>query len=312
MKLKKIITLSIFLILIPVIFAAVTRNIPSWNCPSGFNVVLTDGGAVNTYGAEETIGQTWNIQSSSHPYTLKDSDSGDGIKQIAFFGISPSEQILYTLKIPAGSYSIYGYYVLDSSGQKPIGTNSFIVHENTCIAGTEDDLDSDGYGKGCSCAGADCCDKAGDTGLGCSEANAPNMNPGKVEGNGVGENDGIDQDCNGCDFVDLDDDNYRKSGTGCGANDCNDGDATINPGKTESNCNGKNDNCVNEACLGTGTNGDCCPSTNVNDLSYYDTNCDCKIDICNPNFITKYLAGEIDPPLQMVIDAIPICAYSNP
>jgi len=309
MKLKKKIIIFMLFLLIPAIFAAVTRNIPSWNCPSGFNVRLTDGGAVSSYGAEETLGQTWDIAGSSPTYTLKDPDSGDGIQQIGFFGISPAEQITYTLKIPAGSYSVFGYYVLDSSGQKPIGTTNFIVHENTCIAGTEDDLDSDGRGPGCACPNTDCCDSGTENSMGCTlDINIrKSIYKGAQEDNAAGENDGIDQDCNGCDFVDLDNDGYRLSGTGCGANDCNDNNIAINPGVAESpslNCDGIDNDC---------SNGDCCPSTDEIDLTYYDQNCDGKVDNDKKNlFIQKFLAGIIDPALQLVIDNIPGSGYTNP
>ena len=266
--------------------------------------------------AEETIGETWAV-TSLPSHILKNPNPNDGIKQLGWFGISPSQDIYYYLTIPSsGSYSISGVYVLDAGSQMNTGTRDFVVHTNTCQAGTDEDKDGDNYGKGCACAGRDCCDSGNEPSLGCSVTNAPNMNPGKLEGNNAGENDQIDQNCDGCDFKDTDNDGYTDknylgiNGKVCG-NDCNDNDININPGKTEINCNGKNDNCFAEACPYSGANGDCCPPSDSNDYRYYDTNCDCRIDICN-NFIAKYLAGEIDPPLQMVIDAIPLCGYSNP
>jgi len=289
---KKIIFM--LLLLVPVAFAAVTRTVQdSWICP---------GENFNSFPA----------------YTLKDPDPNDEIKKIAWFGISPTKDIIYTLNIPSASLvnTITGVYVLDSGNEKPISPTGFIVHEDECRAGTEEDLDGDGYGKGCACADSDCCDSGDDiSSLGCTQERAFDINPGVTESNCEtndcnGENDGIDNDCDGCDFVDLDNDGYRKLGTGCGADDCDDSKNYVNPGQPEINCDDLDNNCLTEACLGTGTDGDCCPSTNPNNISYYDTDCDCEIDLCD-DIIPRYLAGT-DFPLDKIIEAIPICGYSNP
>ncbi len=303
MRLKKKLILIMFFILIPVIFAGVTRNVPSWNCPSGFIVTLTPSGAITSYGVEETLGQDWTV-SSSTPFKLKDPNPNDGIKQVAWFGISPSKNIIYTLVITPGSYEISGDYVLDSGGKKQTGIRNFIVREDTCIGGTEEDLDSDGYGPGCSCLGSDCND------------NDASINPGMTEIN----NNGVDEDCDGCIYIDIDGDGFPTT-SACGTVDCCDSGNensvgcsvanafNMNPGITENNLAGNNCDGIDNDC----SNGDCCPSTDQNDLSYYDQDCDGQVDGDKKLlFIQKFLAGVIDPPLQLVIDNILGSGYSNP
>ena len=98
-----------------------------------------------------------------------------------------------------------------------------------------EDRDLDGFGEGSGCAGPDCDDTD------------PQINPWASEVCG----DRIDQDCNGQDLtcpedcVDRDFDGFGQ-GEGCLGDDCNDRDATINPGAREvpddmidQDCNGR-------------------------------------------------------------------------
>ncbi|MBW3003035.1 S8 family serine peptidase [Candidatus Woesearchaeota archaeon] len=68
--------------------------------------------------------------------------------------------------------------------------------------------------------------------------------------------DGIDQSCNGSDFLgtDNDVDNFTIEGGLCGQVDCNDTDASINPNATEIPCDGIDQNCTGSDF--TGTDGD--------------------------------------------------------
>jgi hypothetical protein len=99
------------------------------------------------------------------------------------------------------------------------------------------DADGDTYAvEGGACGTADCDDTD------------PSVNPGAVE---VCAN-SIDDDCNGLTdsddpaclvCTDVDGDGYAIEGGACGAADCNDGDANVNPGTAEICGNGIDDDC---------------------------------------------------------------------
>ncbi|GEM_PF-2589820 len=98
------------------------------------------------------------------------------------------------------------------------------------------DADGDGYD-----ADADCDD--GD----------PGVHPDAVEV----PYDGVDQDCDGEDLVDVDDDGY--DGTEVGGDDCADGDADIHPDAEESCSWGADEDCddvVDEGCASQVDPGD--------------------------------------------------------
>ncbi len=91
----------------------------------------------------------------------------------------------------------------------------------------------------------DCCDDGSEASLGCDPENAIFINPGAVEI----PYDGIDQDCNGADLVDVDQDGILAIDVG--GTDCNDFNPEVYPGHEEvcmdpvdNNCNGP----VNEGC----------------------------------------------------------------
>lgn len=135
------------------------------------------------------------------------------------------------------------------------------------------DVDGDGYSaEGGSCGPIDCDD------------NNFSVNPGAAEACG----DGIDNNCNGridtadvnavgcpTNCTDQDADGYSSSGGACGPMDCNDNDATVNPGALEicndgsdNNCNGQID-AADSACQGNNpgnqwwqTNIGTCPADN--------------------------------------------------
>lgn len=185
------------------------------------------------------------------------------------------------------------------------------------------------YGKD-GVRGTDCCDDNAGPGLGCdigtpSQIN-PNINEGddcsplnlQACGNNAGENDGIDNDCNNCDFVDLDDDGYRKQGTGCGADDCNDANANIHPADESFDtwCNGEDENCDGH---------DCCRTTNypLNDPLHYDgwpgnSVNPGDVEVCNSLddyekdvFIKLWLNSTFEASLDIIMANIP-SDYQNP
>ena len=119
-----------------------------------------------------------------------------------------------------------------------------------CAGTSCTDADADGYNvEGGACGAVDCDD---------SDAA---VNPGAEENC----TDGVDNDCDGlidtqdpsavgcppaC--TDADGDSYNVEGGACGAVDCDDNDAAINPGATES-CDGVDNNCdgtIDEGCAG--------------------------------------------------------------
>lgn len=119
------------------------------------------------------------------------------------------------------------------------------------------DRDLDGFGEGAGCRGPDCDDTRAD------------VNPWRSEICG----DGVDQDCTGEDLScdgecqDGDRDGFGE-GDGCIDTDCNDGDATINPGARDlpgdgidQDCNGEDlvlpDNCIDVDQDGYGEGAGC-------------------------------------------------------
>jgi hypothetical protein len=109
-----------------------------------------------------------------------------------------------------------------------------------CVALIEGciDLDGDGYGEGASCMGADC------------DEHDPAVHTGIVEDSETLCGDGIDNNCDGrdipCGATDADQDGFPES------EDCDDQRADVNPGRSETPYNGRDD--------------DCDPSTSDNDL----------------------------------------------
>ncbi len=67
--------------------------------------------------------------------------------------------------------------------------------------------------------------------------------------------DGIDQDCDGADWADLDGDGYDWDGAAGGGDDCDDGDDTVHPGADEW-CNGRDDDCDGTTDEGFDEDGD--------------------------------------------------------
>jgi len=152
----------IFILLIPIAFAGVTRDISNWNCPvdsvrtdSYVKVTLTQTGATTNYAVEELLEKNWQIQATDYSIT----DMGTKWS-LTFFRTADVKTISYLLKTPANIQgTITGKYMLDNNPKSSVtGTSSFTVRENTCIPGTSDDRDRDGCGEGCGCSCRDCDD----------------------------------------------------------------------------------------------------------------------------------------------------------
>jgi hypothetical protein len=142
---------------------------------------------------------------------------------------------------------------------------------------TDVDVDGDGYAK---CAPGECND------------NDPAVNAGAQEGpfGHISCSDGIDNNCNyikdqaepacGDPCLDMDGDGYGANGDPSCPNgpaiDCNDGNATINPGASDANCNNIDDNCSGQK-----------------DEDYVETPTSCGVGVCASAGVLQCLAGGI-------------------
>jgi MYXO-CTERM domain-containing protein len=135
-------------------------------------------------------------------------------------------------------------------------TLSFDVSASTgCAEDCDDGLDNDLDGE-VDCADSDCwvedlcCDTDGDGynaegdcgGHDCDDTD-PSVYPGAPEGDGSGNGDGVDNDCDGT--VDEGTNDYDDDGDGFTENDgdCDDGDDGINPDETDIPDNGIDEDC---------------------------------------------------------------------
>lgn len=122
---------------------------------------------------------------------------------------------------------------LSSTSGAPADVGTYVVPGQVC--GGAVDADGDGYSPPNDCNDSD-----------------PSINPGAAESC----TDGIDNDCDGkidaqdpnavgCPLVctDADLDTYAVQGSTCGPVDCNDANASVNPGAVESCTNGIDDDC---------------------------------------------------------------------
>jgi hypothetical protein len=195
------------------------------------------------------------------------------------------------------SYSC-GLCHIDPSGGGPLTTEGQAFKDSghdacyfcpsTCNNPTCTDNDSDGYFAESGCSTAVDCDD-----------NDPNVNPGAAESC----TNGVDDDCDG--FVDATDPNAVNCPTctdadldgyfvepGCGAaGDCNDLDASINPGTIEDCFNGVDDDCDGYV---DGADSDCgaCIPTSKNEKGPrcsdgLDNDCDTVIDSADPDCAAK-------------------------
>jgi len=136
-----------------------------------------------------------------------------------------------------------------AAGVNPAANEVVDAVDNNCD-GLTDETDADGDGYFVTPAAPnpeqpDCCDTGNEAPPGCDAANAGSIYPGAPEE----PYDGIDQDCDGADLVDVDEDGHDA--VEAGGDDCDDYNPEAYPGHDEvcsdpsdNNCNGT----VNEDC----------------------------------------------------------------
>jgi hypothetical protein len=161
--------------------------------------------------------------------------------------------------------------------------------DNNCDGTTDLDCNSYCDQDGDNYTSHEICVSAGELPGDCDDTSA-DINPGKEDI----ACDGIDQDCSTADFqgTDIDGDGYKIEGGLCGAIDCNDANASIYPGKTESQqCLGASETCPGtqeRTCqdAGTYTSWTACDYTESNGQTCSDTDECTADDVCSEGSCT--------------------------